>query len=231
MAKRIKALFRIFKNEHYRDDFKAGHLYFNTLEYFKNIEDTQEFCIADKCEGAIGFFQPDKIKMRLAGIDIIDLAGPVIISEADLNYCNVLCMTSINDGLLDINKKYTLEEIRTKSFFSDKTVSMGDFAICIINTSEFIQRIETVAKKCRYKLIQGLVEYYDSQSFSGNFEYPNNLFYKRNEFSYQREYRIVLEKIASEKNPIILDVGDISSICMDVHTQEINNLIQFEAKV
>ena len=228
MEKRVKALFKIFRKEQYRDEFKKGLLYFNTLEFFKNIEDPCKFCIADDCEGVVGFYQPDKIKLQFGRLDITDLAGPVTIRKNDLACYNLLSLASINDGEFKASEKYTLEEIKKGYSFLESINSIGDYAILITDTNEFIHRIEIVAKEQNYTLMRGLVEYYDSRTFNGNFSCPNKFFHKKNEFSYQKEYRFVLEKNERKNAPIVLNIGNISDICVDLFTREINDKISIK---
>ena len=229
MGKKVKALFKIFSKEKYRDDFKKGELYFNTLEFFKNLEDANESCIGDYCEGAVGFHQPDKIKIQIGTFKITDFAGPVVVHKDDLDCYNVFSLASMNDCGFNDSQKYTLAEMKKICSFSEKISSIGNYAVCIRDPNELIRRIKGAAKKQNYRLVRGLVEYYDPNVFDGNFSDIDKLFHKKNDFSYQREYRFVLKKNESKNGPIVLNIGDISNICVEMATKEINDKISIKA--
>ena len=56
------------------------------------------------------------------------------------------------------------------------------------------------------------MKYYDPDTFHGNFQELDAVFWKQTEFSFQREFRIAIDTYTIEKASLILEIGDISDI-------------------
>ena len=60
----------------------------------------------------------------------------------------------------------------------------------------------------------GLVEYYDPETFHGNFGGVQALFRKQQHDSYQREFRFLINAGLRGDSPLWLDIGSISDITL-----------------
>ena len=96
----------------------------------------------------------------------------------------------------------------------------------MVKAKEFIDRIVKHVKTTEYTLKAGLVEYYDRDSFNGNFRLDEAPFRKSNFFSYQKEYRISVDTNTNGDNPLILEIGDISDISGKMDSSSINTSLE-----
>jgi hypothetical protein len=67
----------------HRDSFLDGHLYMNTLGYFKRYEEGEAANIADRHEATVMLLQPGKFTMTISGEGIEDITMAV-----SRNKCN-----------------------------------------------------------------------------------------------------------------------------------------------
>lgn len=86
--------------------------------------------------------------------------------------------------------------------------------------------MKAATEKNNYGLNSGLVDYYNPDTFSGTFNDEEAVFKKRNEYSHQKEYRFAFDTGVTGKEPLLLDIGDISDITMQCDVADINKLIE-----
>ena len=200
----VFALLKIGKKEHI-ESFQKGEMYFNTLQYFRYLEEEQSNCQGDKYEGYSELFQPDMGTLEINGKEIKDISGPIMISLGLENQKNIFCMYSI---IFEKEKREVLK-INPKNF------SFGEYSLIVRDVDEFLRR---VCRACDGRELEyGFVEYVDINKFHGQY----GPFKKPKKYSYQNELRFVLKN--SSLKPFILKIGDISDITVIIKTSELNS--------
>lgn len=218
-----KGLFKFFSCEEYRDDFLKGHLYFNSLNFFKKHEESEVPGQNDYYE-CCSIHQPDSVKITLGNLHLTDFAGPISIScNHDLLTSNIICFSTIRDDLYYNCKSF--EEAKQNILFPKELLNYGRYAVAIPQGHLFIERFKTAALKGGFFFCHAPVNYYDFSKDNISCKYPEIAFQKRSEFSYQREYRFLLQKTNEEDKPVILEVGDLSDITMVVKSADINKML------
>ena len=220
-------LAKFCESEEYANDFMNGRLYANRLSFFKEIEDAGDANRGDKYEGTMVWGQPGLAQIEINGQNISnDLAGPVSLSSNRLDQFNVVCLYAGNTrdyGQAPLPKR---SQIRNQLLISRECEQFGQYAVLIKDGVEFLNRVKKSAKLKNFRVAHGLVEYYNPDTFHGNFPGISGAFMKHDRFRYQREYRIVIETGSSGINPIVLDIGDIRDISMRTNIREINQNLQ-----
>lgn len=222
--KMCRGLFKLFSREEYRDDFLKGHLYFNSLNYFRKAETPNIFKQNDSYE-CCKIFQPNSIKVSLGQLELNNLAGPVSICGVD----DVLksYIMSFSTIRVDSRKKYaSLEDLKRDVVFSEKMIKYGEYVVAIPQAELFVERLKKAALKAGYDFAKGLVNYYDFSKDNISDEYPKIAFQKRSEFSYQREFRFLLRKKDAVDKEVILEIGDLSDIAQSCKSADLNGLLK-----
>ena len=219
-----RGLFKFFSREEYRDDFLKGHLYFNSLNYFRKADASDVFGQNDPYE-CCKIFQPNSIKVSFGRQELNDLAGPVsICGDDDVLKSNIMSFSTIR---VDPQKKYTsLDDLKRDVLFSEKMIKYGEYAVVIPQAELFVERLKIAALKEGCVFVKGLVNYYDFSKDNISDEYPQNAFQKRSEFSYQREFRFLLRKKNAVDKPVILEIGDLSDIAQFCKSADLNRLLE-----
>ena len=219
-----KGLFKFFSCEKYRDDFLRGHLYFNSLNYFRRAKASDSFKQNDPYE-CCKIFQPNSIKVFFGQQELKDLAGPVSICyNDDVLKSYIMSFSTIR---LDSQKKYaSLEDLKRDVLFSEKMIKYGEYVVVIPQAELFLERLEKAALKAGYGFAKGLVTYYDFAKDNVLDEYPKNAFRKRREFSYQREFRFLLRKKDAVEEYVTLEIGDLSDIAQSCKSADLNGMLE-----
>ena len=139
--------------------------------------------------------QPVKSRLTLNGMDMSDdLAGPVQIQMDWLNHLNVFCVHAAHSGDLDLASlsNDNIEPLRQELMIPGKCLSLGKYAVVVKNVTEFINRMRSSAQAKNYRIAYGLVKYYDPATFHGNFRDVESVFRKQGQYSFQREFRFVI---------------------------------------
>lgn len=224
----IFALVKIVEEEKYADDFMSGKLYMNPLNYFKNYEDKQEEIRGDPDEGLGAILQPQKMELKIADMVIkpSELTGPIKFRFNSSDSLNAFCMYSLNCGNLETITKDQIPILKTQLMIPDSCLEFGSICVVVADVKKFINRVKESIKKSNISGRMGLVEYYDESSKHSFFDQARIGFYKRNKFSDQKEYRIIVERITNQAEPFVLNVGDLSDICKKTTPQQLNETIK-----
>lgn len=207
-----KGLFKFFNSEKYRDDFLNGHLYFSSLNSFRKVEKSEVFGQND-CYECCDILQPDSVKVTVGNTELTDFAGPIsICSESDVLRSNIMCFSTIGMDVENV-------------LFLEKMIEYGEFVVAIPQAELFIERLGKVVKGLDLKLYRGAVKYYDFSKDNISCGFPEIAFQKRSEFSYQREFRFLLQKREPVDAPLILEVGDLSDIAISCKSCDLNGMI------
>lgn len=218
-----KGLFKFFCCEKFRDDFLRGHLYFSSLNYFRKAEKSEVPGQNDRFECS-KILQPDSVKVTVGNIELNDLAGPISICDnTAVLRSNIMCFSTI--GADDEKEFDSLEELKQDVLFPEKMIEYGEFAIVIPQADLFIERLRTVVLETGFGLYGRPVSYYDFSNDNISCGFPEIAFQKRSEFSYQREFRFLLQKLEPNDAPLILEVGDLSDIAISCKSCDLNGMI------
>ena len=221
--KMCRGVFKFFSREEQRDDVLKGQLYFNSLNYFRKAEASDVFGQNDPYE-CCKIFQPNSIKIFLGHLELNDLAGPVSICGNEVLKSNIMSFSTIRS---DSQKKYTsLDDLKQDVLFSEKMIKYGEHAVVIPQAELFLEKLKNAAMKAGFGFVKGLVNYYDFSKDNVSDEFPINAFQKRSEFSYQREFRFLLQKKDAVDAPVILEIGDLSDIAQSCKSVDLNGLLE-----
>ena len=214
---------KFFNQREYADEFLAGHLYLNPLRFFKTVEAAGDGR-KDGYEASSHWYQPTDVRIKIAGFEIpsAELAGPVVIQPDQYDRINLLCMYAGHSGGFENLSDENIEAFRQYTKISDPCLAMGNWAIVVGNVTEFNRRFDFKIKGKGYGLNRGLVRYFGENEFSGKFDHA--AFWKRSQFSWQREYRFVVETDAAEISPLRLEVGSLEDICTIFRVDQLKHL-------
>lgn len=223
----ILFLVKFLTKEAYVQDLLDGKIHAKRLSWFKQMEDEDASGRLDRHEGAIAWHQPDRISsLVINGWNLTpDLAGPVEMHWNWLNYLNIYCTYA---GCLTKDElKHMPEEIpigtRSQLAFPGSCFSLGQYAVVINNVSEFIRRIGKAVTANDYRMRCAGVNYYNPDIYHGHHFDVEAAFWKQDRYSYQREYRFVIDTRTVGDDPLILNIGDIRDITLAFRTSELNN--------
>ncbi|MGA4664416.1 hypothetical protein ACK6SE_03330 [Enterobacter ludwigii] len=243
MAKKIGVLFKVFSREDYKEGFLDGHLYMNTIDYFRKYEEELDGNIADKFEALTGWFQPHDVILTLEvngeklTLNPDDMAGPTTISMKKHDHANVYCMTQLHSHDIDMSRvKGEEEERRLRQYFTlpKESENLGAYLVIIVNPAAFLERVRLavqghVEKNEVYAYQAKQVIYYDenktSLTLKNDMEAP---FYKQSKYSHQSEFRLCLLRDNVNNKPFTLNIGSIRDIATEIRTEEFNSLIEIK---
>lgn len=197
------------------DLYENGTVYFNSIDYFQNLE--EQGLRGDNYEGTFqirNFTEEDKITLKIkdpkSGKSFKLYSNNTHLREfyKDVKG-NIYCMYSLRLSALIDTERITINN-RVKDF--------GSHFVIINNTKRFLDKvcIELKKKGISYKI--GLVNYYDRKKINcelGTFDKPT-------EFEYQKEYRIVLYR--DSLKPIKVSIGSIKDIAGVFETSVLDNI-------
>ena len=221
-------LVKFFGKETYADDFVRGQIFANRLSKFKQAEDSEDSDKSgrmDRHESTTAWLQPGKCSVKINGMDISDdLAGPLQVQMDWLNHLNVFCVHAAHSGDLNLASlsNDNVEALRQELTIPPKCLDLGKYAVVVMNVPEFVKRMRDSARAKGYGIRYGLVQYYDPETFHGNFDDEEAAFRKQNRYSFQREFRFAMNSGSLGEEPLVMDIGDISDITLQLKSSELN---------
>lgn len=226
----IMMLARVFSKEEYAKDFiNNGKFRLNTLNFFKGYEEEHANNIGDVYEG-IRYRATAEQEVKVT-IEYNGKREEIEVQEvySHDNYVlnnNVFCLYAPS---VDIEKKYTLEAMREIVAFQEDAEKLGDYLVIITNPDEFFERGRKTILKLGYTLKRGLVEYVD---FNNPVHVPIEKigFVKSDEFSHQKEYRLMVDDGRNIDEYIELQIGPLNDIAFLIPTKDFNQSLNFEIK-
>ena len=207
------------KRQHLEEFRRDGLLYMSPQGYFADLEG--DLVRGDRFEGADQVHQPKdirhiRIENDVSG-DVVmikpeDLGGPVSISFGKRPPCNLFCMFAVTQAV-------------DGPFVDERNLGFGDSFILVLNTQEFVNRICTAARAAAFGYTYGLVEYYETDGYSGE----TGPFRKPSTFAYQQEFRFSI--MPGSREPVRLVVGSLEDITTPIHPlADINQIVDFGTK-
>jgi hypothetical protein len=222
VRKTIFFLVKIFDNKKHAKDFVDVKLFANRLSYFRLLEGDEQANRGDKHEGITSWIQPEEANIVINGRHITDLAGPVSVQMNWHEHLNVFCIYAAHSGPFNNLNHENLYDFRKQLEIPEDCLKLGKYAAVVTSVTKFLERVQKAAIKNNYIMKAGLVDYYNPNEFSGSFSETEAIFKKRYEFSHQKEYRFTFDTGTSGKNPLVLDVGDLSDIVMLCDAEKLN---------
>ena len=222
---KLKPLYYLkYVDNQYVKSFKDGNLFFNSLNYFENLENNNnDKKIGDQYEGTKLYRSNHPVlKINNIVIPVKDIVGPVDLTQGlsnkEKSSIGIACFMAItrNDLIRSINPK---EFVLKEEFISDvKKMGSSDRTLFLVSAKV----INYVKRKDELK--DGLVKYYDPHD-GDSFKLIDNkdeaVFYKRMSYKYQHEYRLVkdLNKHANitkfpnaAKNLVPIDIKNLNTL-------------------
>jgi hypothetical protein len=234
MKPTILFLVRMFQEEQHAIDFLNGRLYLNRLSYFKDLKDSKNDGRPDEREAIAAWLHGASITFQdHPELDIKPehLAAPVSISFDYYNHVHVFCMTAIHTGEFDCTDglisyaEADAPKLRQQLEIDRRCQAFGDFAV-VVRAGDFVLRAKRAIESQGYGYNSTLVTYFDPRSFNGQFAWRDIPFRKVDEFSYQNEYRIVVDTRTAGEEPLLIDIGEIKDIAARMPTAEVNASFQ-----
>ncbi len=202
-------LFKFGLRQHIEEFVGEGHLYMNTLSYFRTLEDGT--LRQDKEEGSAFCMQPGKAKLGIevdgAFQEIPDIVGPIVYWDEIDQRSNVFCM-------------YVLRASPAAALIDPQNFEFGDTFALLTDGNEFLRRVRLAVQDSGQRLQWGLVEYVDRATYHGSM----GIFKKFSSFSYQSEFRIAL--VPGTGRAYSLRVGDLSDITLTGKLADLNSRLK-----
>jgi hypothetical protein len=127
------------------------------------------------------------------------------------------------DGLIDYSEEEA-DELKKQLEVDGKCLDFGNYAV-VVKASDLIDRVKKAIGNLGHSGMMKLVDYYDPDSFHGNFMEHEIPFKKQQKHSYQNEFRIVVNNGTTGDDPLRIDVGDLSDISAKINAASLNSLL------
>ncbi len=134
-------LMKFFEREDWADQFMAGHLYLNTLGYFKGMESASTTDRGDPTEAVSMWLQPNDVVMTLRvpalGLRTVitekDLAAPIQASSAYHEQLHLLCLYAFHTEkpVTYAGKMQNSDRLHQQLRIDSKCFGMGQFAVML----------------------------------------------------------------------------------------------------
>ena len=229
----ILMFIKMMEKEAYASSLLDGRLYLNRVSWFKEQEcgntsprfDSDEGLnvIRMSESGTITLWPEDNPANKIV-VTAGDLVGPVRVESNYLNSLNGYCLHAVHSGNINIDSitKADVAHLQEQLQMDSKCYEFGEYAIIIKNVPEFVDRVMRSADEAGYNVWRGMVAYGKPLDLGRQFPDIAAVFQKHSRFSYQREYRFVVDTKLIGDFPITLDIGDIRDIAMPILTKDIN---------
>ena len=219
----VFALVKITDNEDYADGLQQGIIHAKRVSWFRKEE-------YDKLDGVAQIKKKKETIFKIGGKDIAPyLPDPITIYSDLVSNLNVFCLTAIQPGpfhdeiISDDNHNEFLNYLKIDERCREE---FGEYAVVFMGEgiTEFLKRIRRTADSHGYQVLMDLVEYFDPQKqLDINPFSMEPVFYKRDQYRYQKEFRIAINTNTVGNDPLNLDIGNIEDISFRIGTAEINN--------
>jgi hypothetical protein len=184
------------EQEHLKDLQQQGHLYFNALKYFTEVEDGN---VRGDIDETLFY---SKIKLHSLrnknfsnGIIKVNNVPGLLKFRAELG--NIFCLYSIDTRKYNKSFKYKFDKLMD---------GFDKFSLLITDVPEFLKRVEQALIRQNLKNEKGPVKYYDLKKYVED----KGPFIKDIAYEYQKEYRIVIYK--ETVLPTSIFIGNIEDI-------------------
>lgn len=207
---------KFFEQEKWADQFLAGDLYLNTINYFKTLESRQTADRGDSTEATFLWVQPKDatIKLQVPKLNLQtvitekDLAAPIQASSRFHESLHVLCLTAptTEAPIFESGAISNLDSIYKQLKLDQRCFLMGKFAV-VVPVESFFPQLKTFIENSKLSARYDIVTYYDDSLFSGHFAAHEIPFRKQKRFSYQREWRLCVKFHIDTNEAMRLQIG------------------------
>ncbi|MBL7811821.1 MAG: hypothetical protein JNL57_06315 [Bacteroidetes bacterium] len=213
----IVGFIKIGKKKHLDDLRSKGLIYCNTVNYFRNLEDSKTNLRGDEYDGS-------SAHIHLTSLELFKEDGskiPIIFKKGKLNLYDETSLANHLFCLFTIKTEFT-----GQGTFIDKRIEdFGDHALIITDTTTFRNRIEVKLNELNVNHEMDFVKYYDSSKDQTNL----TVFDKRDEFAYQHELRIHI--IGQLETTFSFEIGSIEDISIFVKAKYLSKMrMEFDDK-
>lgn len=223
-----------FGNEDNLKQLQNGSVYMKNLKYYNELEANEKSGKPDLFDGkwaldSVNFRMSDPITQEPIA------TGTAKTSVISFGYEKnpIFCLFSYdarNCGAYKIDKSsrlITIETDFTKGQRNKIRTALGEYALVILDTRTFINKILTAAQSQNLECLCKKVLYDEGNSVDKAYyimsDKSNIAFSKRKSFEYQQEYRFLIKNYEVEDH-LCLNIGDISMISKIMSTKELLNL-------
>lgn len=232
MPSRTAAFVKFFTEEEHADQFLRGSLFMRKLGYFQRLEAAETGDgRPDAHEGVVSWHQPDRTELTInfEGFDPIkitkaDLAGPVAITRTVYSDLYVFCMSTmriLDPAELSEEHEEIEEQMRVGLRLDQRCLHFGPHAV-VVDANKFITQLCRALEGTSHWYKADRVEYYEAETFHGDFETEVAPFRKQMPFAYQNEYRVCLLTAEAGNEPMIFEIGDISGFAIKTRSEDVN---------
>ena len=190
---------------------KKGHIYCNTIRYFRSIENDNNR--GDKNEGKAFIKQAKNLEVSVKGEIIGTAEKAQIYFDSDKNTGNIFCIYGVESSTIDqtiISRQKVLIEEESRDF--------GKAALLIFDIREFLNRISESLKALRKEFKIKPVYYFDPNTYQGKL----NPYFKSNKYKHQNEVRLLIQN--TEEEPFEFYIGDISDISRKIPVSDLDKI-------
>lgn len=219
---------KFMEKKEYMQDFIAGKLFFNTVEYFAKCEEEGR---GDSSEGLA--FQTSPMSNNYISANLEEIEGKLFIVCRDYSSnpeaykpSTVLSLRPAENMERKLICFYRLDlnlDSNTVAPISPKMAEQfGEYGVIIVNPKEFIRRVTKAISNTSNitNASFGFVKYLDENAGNGFVMY--NPFIKNHDYAEQKEFRFTLSNGNCE--PYTLEVGDLSDIVKPMHVSCLNEI-------
>ena len=216
------------------ESLQKGCLYIKNLQYFIDLEKNNPLGSGgqgDMFEGQSVTYN-SIVEIRDYHTQTLVYRGPAEYPATSFGYEKypVFCMFMLDSRNLVNIKVDSNKLIRSYRFTNEQrsriAKDFGNYVLMISDADEFVRRIKKglgVSGIARYT--KGRVQYYKPNDFNNFKDICNNsinaAFWKRREYSFQQEFRILVHKEVDDH--LQADIGDISDISQLIRAKDVLN--------
>ena len=201
-------LLKVGKMEHIQDLYENGTIFFNTIQYFRELEDKQ--LRGDGYEGA------SNIINSLPGTFIIPGSNHVV------NFEKIHIKSAYPKVLGNIFCLYCLSPQTVLNPFDfkidDRIEEFGTHFLMIKNGALFFEKVKKELENQGYKSHVDFVKYYDKDNVNSDL----SVFNKPKEYEHQKELRIYIEN--NEEKFIKITIGSLKEFSQIYESKHLKTL-------
>lgn len=208
-------------NKKHVNDFIAGNLYMNSLNYFRCIEGN--IAQGDPMEGSCGSIRKDQLKQM--GLNFDDTLADAIIGDVSLisdyyGLNNLFCLYRL---LINDESKTIMQPSEELYKFNDQGKS-DKVVVRIKDTARFLNQISNAIEEgihthnLEYGIYGSVI--YSNSWINADGPGTRSAFHKDPKYGYQNEWRLCLLRNALVDEPYVFSIGDLSDITDVISLQQ-----------
>ena len=208
-----------FGTKKHLEQLQQGTVYMNPLSYYHHCEQGNPTGRQDRYEGTSIWCNPNKTKIEINGSQLTAQGGCLSASLSfpdQISKQKVFCASCICLG----------DKVEDMKIVDDRLKQFGDHLLVIGNMKFFGERLKNALDNelSQHKITRfatSVVSYFDKNTYDGEV----GVFRKRSAFSYQKEWRLMVEENTPER-PYILRIPPITDISHLIETEKFLNYVE-----